>query len=461
MQKSDHGGLRPIAVEPQFKLGAEAEVALDLIDSDCPMLFVLGRAGTGKTTLVRRLRMRPGADKMVILAPTGIAAINAGGQTIHSFFRLPPRLLDPENIQITRSNKLWRKIDRIVIDEVSMVRVDLIDAMDVILRRARGDERPFGGVQMIFVGDFLQLPPVTPGPEGEMLRQLGYASPYAFSARAVSDLGGEVGARYIALDTVHRQKDPKFIEILGKLRAGRHVGDALQALNDRCVGPHRDGAMPMLLTGTNARATRYNSEGLRSIHEEPKIYGGITTGTLEKERGRLPVPESLELKTGARVMAVKNDPGGRWVNGSLGTVWAVRDRKVRVRFDHDAVIAEVEPQTWESFKYDWDEDTKRVESEVVGSFKQIPLILAWAATIHKAQGLTLDDVRVDLEGGAFASGQAYVAISRARSLEGLSLTRPLRPNDFHLDPVLVEFDRWAISDANPTYMRGMPESPIQ
>ncbi|MBZ0215095.1 MAG: AAA family ATPase [Fimbriimonadaceae bacterium] len=450
MPESDHGGLRPLTA-PEIDLGPEARAALGLIGSDCPMLFILGRAGTGKTTLVRYLRNLPGADKMVVLAPTGIAAINAGGQTIHSFFRLPPRLLDPENIQITRSNKLWRKVDRIVIDEVSMVRVDMIDAMDVILRRARRDERPFGGVQMIFVGDFLQLPPVTPGPESEMLRQLGYASPFAFSARAVCGVGAETGARYIALDTVHRQKDPEFIEILGKLRSGRNIGDALQRLNDRCVGPHRETALPMLLTGTNARATRYNLEGLRAIGEESMVYGGVTTGTLEKERGRLPVPETLELKPGARVMAVKNDPGGRWVNGSLGTVWAVEDRKVRVRFDHDPVIADVEPQTWESFRYEWDEEANRVKAEIVGSFKQIPLILAWAATIHKAQGLTLEDVRVDLEGGAFASGQAYVAISRARSLEGLSLTRPLRPNDFRIDPMLAEFDRWAISGDNPTY----------
>ena len=344
--------------------------------------------------------------------------------------------------------KLWRKVDRIVIDEVSMVRVDLIDAMDVILRRIRRDERPFGGVQMIFVGDFLQLPPVTPDQEGEMLRQLGYTSPFAFSARAVAD----IGARYITLDKVHRQTDPLFIDILGKLRAGRNVGDALQTLNERCVGLHREGAAPMLLTGTNARATRYNLEGLRGISEDVTVYDGITAGTLEKERGRLPVPEALELKTGARVMAVKNDPGGRFVNGSLGTVWEVKKRKVRVRFDDDPVIAEVEAQSWESFRYKWDEKEKRIESEVVGSYKQIPLILAWAATIHKAQGLTLDDVRIDLEGGAFASGQAYVAISRARSLEGLSLTRALSPYDFLVDPTLAEFDRWAISDANPTYM---------
>ncbi len=447
MQASDHGGLRPTPV-PGSELGPEAHAALRLIDTDCPMLFVLGRAGTGKTTLVRHLRKRPGAETMVILAPTGIAAINAGGQTIHSFFRLPPRLIDPDNIQITRSNKLWRKVDRIVIDEVSMVRVDLIDAMDAILRRARRDERPFGGVQMIFVGDFLQLPPVTPGPEAEMLRQLGYASPYAFSARAVAD----AGARTINLDTVYRQSDPEFIEVLGRLRAGRNVGDALEVLNSRCVGSHRAGAAPMLLTGTNARATRYNAEGLRTIAKEARVYDGISTGTLEKERGRLPVPEMLELKAGARVMAVKNDPGGRWVNGSLGTVWEILKRKVRVLFDHDPVIAEVEAQTWESFRYSWVEEENRVESEVVGSFKQIPLILAWAATIHKAQGLTLDDVRIDLEGGAFASGQAYVAISRARSMEGLSLTRPLRPNDFLVDPVLAEFDRWALSEENPTFL---------
>lgn len=424
-------------IEKQYANEPAAHEALQAINSGTGCVFVLGRAGTGKTTLVRHIMQSGDGVNQVVLAPTGIAAINVQGQTIHSFFRLPPRLLDRDNLDTSRPNRLWTRIERIIIDEISMVRVDVMDAMDAILRKARGDDRPFGGVQMVFVGDFLQLPPVVPSQEAEMLFQLGYRSPYCFSAKSLDS----VEASHVVLPTVHRQSDAYFVELLGKLRDADEVENAVAELNACCVRPHRQDAEPIMLTGTNARTNHYNQRGLDRIDSKPMEYIAGFAGTFDHRTDRLPAPDVLVLKPGARVMALKNDLKGRWVNGSRGTITRLEPDRVWMRLDNEDNDVEIEPLTWENVRYTWDEANKKVVSEVRGTFRQIPLNLAWAATIHKAQGLTLDDVRVDLEGGAFASGQAYVAISRARSLDGLSFSRPLRPTDVFIDPLLLEFDR--------------------
>lgn len=427
---------------PDYETEPGVQEALAALDSGAQAVFILGRAGTGKTTLIQHIMKSRDATRQVVLAPTGIAALNVGGQTIHSFFYLPPRLLDEQALKDKRPKRLWKTINRIIIDEVSMVRVDVLDAIDFRLRQARQDERPFGGVQMILVGDFLQLPPVVPRAESEMLARLGYGSPYAFSARSIAELD----AAFIHLPTVRRQLDPKFIALLGSLRDGQNLEAAIAELNEKCCRAHRSDATPMLLTGSNARADHYNQAGLKAIDAPEISYQAKLTGTFDKQRNRLPAAELLTLKPGARVMALKNDskPGARrWVNGSVGTVEQLTSDRAWVRFDHTGAVDEVERQTWESIRYNWNEKTKSVETEVIGRFVQIPLSLAWAATIHKAQGLSLDDVRIDLEGGAFASGQAYVAVSRVRSLEGLSLARPLRPSDFFVDQMLLDFEQWS------------------
>jgi len=300
--------------EPDFADEPEAQEALKAIDSGADCIFILGRAGTGKTTLVRYIMQSRGDTKQVVLAPTGIAAINVQGQTIHSFFRLPPRLLDRNNLDPSRPNRLWRHIERIIIDEVSMVRADVMDAMDAVLRHARKDNRPFGGVQMVFVGDFLQLPPVVPPQEAEMLFQMDYHSPYCFSAKSLT----EVHPTYFRLPTVRRQTDPFFIELLGKLRDANEVDNAVAELNKLCAGPHRVDSEPMLLTGTNARANRYNQVGLEAIVDEPTEYVARTTGTFDQRADRLPAPETLVLKPGARVMALKNDPKRRMIRKVAG-----------------------------------------------------------------------------------------------------------------------------------------------
>jgi len=416
----------------------DVQSVIEAVDSGAPLVFILGRAGTGKTTLIKHIIARDKDTAQVVLAPTGVAALNARGQTIHSFFRLPTRVLDEEALSQKRSNKLWRKIDRVIIDEISMVRVDVLDAIDFVLKRARRDPRPFGGVQLVLVGDFLQLPPVAPRKEAEMLSHMGYSSPFVFSANIVQNSS----PKFVRLTTVHRQTDPYFVDILSLIRDRVNLDVALSELNKACFQNHRPMRKPMILTGTNARASHYNEAGLRAIELDAKTFTGKATGTFELKQGRPPAPEHLALKPGARVMAIKNDPQGRWVNGSLGTVKSLAPNHVSVIFDIDGKARKVERASWENIRYQWDAGQEKIEADVVGAYSQFPLILAWAATIHKAQGLTLDDVRVDLERGAFASGQTYVAISRARTMAGLSFTRALRPSDIIVDQVLTEFEHW-------------------
>lgn len=436
---------RPEAKRPTFRrdeayeASPEVREALAAIDGGAPVVLVTGRAGTGKTKLVRYLRERPGGERQAVVAPTGIAALNAQAQTIHSFFHLPPIVLDARRLPEGRPfGDLFRRMTRLVIDEISMVRVDLIDAIDARLRAARKDERPFGGVQVVMVGDFLQLPPVVERRDHSLLSGLGYRTPFAFSARALE----RTPVTSVALNRVYRQDEQDFIEILGWIRTGDRLDEAMRLLNERCVGPHRAGRQPLLLTPTRGAAERYNQDGLRALPSPSAVFEGRIEGKLEIDRDRLPVPERLELRVGARVMAVKNDLQGRWVNGSLGTIVHMGDGQVSVRFDQDGSIHQVARAEWEKIRQEWDESTQRIESRRVGAYSQIPLIHAWAITIHKAQGLTLDDVRLDLGRGAFAPGQVYVGLSRVRSLAGLSLARPLGPTDIKADPMLLAFTDW-------------------
>ena len=413
--------------------------ALAAIDAGAPVVLVVGRAGTGKTRLVRYLRERPGGERQAVVAPTAIAALNAQAQTIHSFFKLPPLLLDAKALPDERRfGVLYRRMQRLVIDEISMVRVDLIDAIDARLRAIRGSDRPFGGVQIVMVGDFLQLPPVVENDHRPLLHGLGYRTPYAFSARALE----QVPVTTVSLEHVYRQDERDFIKILSQIRLGEGIPEAVTLLNKRCVGPHRTAAQPLLLTPTKAAAERYNQRGLNALPSDPVIFRAEITGRLEIDRDRLPVPEHLELKVGARVMAMKNDPEGRWYNGSLGTVKSIDEGGVSVRFDRSGDEHLVAGAEWTKVRQEWNEESQSIENRQVGAYWQIPLIPAWAITIHKAQGLTLDDVRLDLGSGAFAPGQVYVALSRVRTLAGLSLARPLRPTEVQADPMLLGFMEW-------------------
>ncbi|WP_051279808.1 ATP-dependent DNA helicase [Hellea balneolensis] len=400
-----------------------AHILQQLRSNDPSPILITGEAGTGKSTLVNYIKTHGDFANTAVLAPTGVAALNIGGQTLHSFFRFPFQPIDENALADQRRNRLWKKVKLIIIDEISMVRADMLDGMDIILRKAQDSRLPFGGCRVLLVGDFYQLPPVIPAQEKAILVQMGYEGPYAYNANVLENYPPV----HFELSKVYRQRDARFVEILSNLRLAQNVEKAVETLNGICVKPHREGHTPVLLTSTNAIANRYNKEGLANLTSTPLDYDSVTKGRFNEKRA--PVPPKLTLKKGARIMAVRNDPLKRWVNGSLGTITDLTKNEVYVRFDSGPAIRKIEAATWESINYKWNEVEQKMEEEASATFEQMPLILAWAVTIHKAQGLTLSDVRVDMGRGAFAPGQAYVALSRAQTLDGLSLTTPLRPSD--------------------------------
>lgn len=418
-----------------FEETREISDILEAVEQKLSPIFVMGKAGTGKSTLIKHIKNSGRFKKVVVVAPTGVAALNAGGQTIHSFFYLPPRIIDPRALEMRYKNKLWKRAEIIIIDEVSMVRPDVIDAIDHVLRTARNSREPFGGACVLFFGDFLQLPPIVPNQDAEILYQMGYRAPYALNAHVFKN----ASPHFMGLNKVYRQKDEDFLALLSNIRTGAYLDQTLEVLNEECAGPHRAGHVPILLTGTNATANRYNRDEMTKLSEKAALFTAKSVGKFDAAKLRPPAPEKLELKIGARVIALRNDQTRRWVNGSLGTVTRLSSDSVHVQFDHRDYPLEIKKMVWENIKYTWDQKTEQVKSDVIGAYTQIPLGLAWAMTIHKAQGLTLDDVRIDLEGGSFSSGQTYVALSRARTLAGLSFSQNLRAKDIIVDYNLINW----------------------
>ncbi|MEM5518879.1 AAA family ATPase [Henriciella sp. AS95] len=407
-------------------------------------LFLTGRAGTGKTTMLRRFLAEAG-ENTVVLAPTGVAAMNAGGQTIHSFFKFPPRLIEPTDVKRLRGVRLIKAIETMIIDEISMVRSDMLDAIDKSLQLNRGSKRPFGGVRMILSGDLHQLPPVARGPEAEILHER-YGGHYFFNAPGFKDAEFAL----LALKHVFRQEDPRFLALLGAMRQGRLLPTDERLLQSVVSSRSAVEASEthVVLTPNNANAFRINQARLEELPGKPHSLAAKIQGTFDEKS--YPTEADLELKEGARVMLIKNDPEGRWVNGSLATVDSFKGDNVRVELDGH--IYEIEPAAWEKYKYELDPETKKVSREVVGTFKQVPLRLAYAVTIHKAQGLTLDKVFIDFDRGMFAHGQAYVAFSRARSLEGLEISRALRPRDLVMDRNAFAFGKLETIEENDAYL---------
>ncbi len=396
-------------------------------------LFLTGRAGTGKTTLLRRVLAEAG-ERTVVLAPTGVAAMNAGGQTLHSFFKLPPRLIEPGDVRRLRNVRLVKALETVIIDEVSMVRADMLDAVDRSLKLNRGSKRPFGGVRIILSGDLHQLPPVVRGEEADILRQR-YGGAYFFSAPGFR----EGDFTLLALKHVFRQSDPKFLALLGALRQGRLTLPDAALIASRVTGRSAIEASEthIVLTPNNAKANRINDARLGELVTRQRTFEAKVDGQFDE--ASYPTDADLVLKEGARIMLIRNDPEGRWVNGSIGQVEGFTERGVIVSLDGRA--HEIEAVAWEKYRYDVDAGSDKVKRNVVGTFRQVPLRLAYAVTIHKAQGLTLDKVYLDLDRGLFAHGQAYVALSRARALEGLELSRALRPGDIVIDRSAFAFGR--------------------
>ncbi|HUJ36441.1 MAG TPA: AAA family ATPase [Hyphomicrobium sp.] len=411
----------------------EFQTAVDFAQHEEGHLFVTGRAGTGKSTLLRAMREMI-TQEAVVLAPTGLAAVNVGGQTIHSFFGFPPRLIRPDDIRRSRNGRLMRRLKAIIIDEVSMVRSDLMWAIDQSLRTNRGRPREaFGGVRLLLFGDLHQLPPVVQGGEVAEHLESEHGGPFFFQVPSLMD---GAGTSLIELERVFRQNDETLLGVLNRVRDGEATEDDLAILNERthAIRTLGEGDAYVILTPTNAAAQRINMAYLEALPGNVTPYEAGISG--EFGDSAHPTDATLLLKVGAKVILLRNDPDKRWVNGSIARI--ARLEKSRVWIEIDGKVHEIEPASWEARRYAFDQAAEKIEEKVTGTFRQFPLRLAWALTIHKSQGLTLDRVYIDLGRGTFAHGQAYVALSRCRSLEGLALARPLRPSD-------ILFDRSAMS----------------
>jgi ATP-dependent DNA helicase PIF1 len=416
-----------------IEVNRELQMAFDAVTRGRQIVFVTGGAGTGKSTFIHELRARFPEKQSVVLAPTGVAALNAGGQTIHSFCRLPPRLVTPQDIRKAKDPSLVEKLDMVIIDEISMVRADVLDGVDAFLRVNRGSTLPFGGVQMVLVGDLFQLPPVVTPKDGPELRER-YASPHFFSANCLK------GLKFfpVELQIVYRQRDNTFARLLSHLRDGVGAAEAVAQLNSQCAGRELKGQHLILVPTREAAATE-NDARLAGLPGTPRTYDAVCEGTFEAAGpDRLPAPKQLVLKRGAQVMFVRNDSERRWVNGTIGIVKNLSDTSILVRVDNGEAH-EVEIIEWEDINYALDEKTNAVVEEVAGVYRQFPLMPAWAVTIHKAQGLTLERVMVDLARGAFADGQVYVALSRCQSMEGLSLKRSVRVSEVRCSEAARDF----------------------
>jgi ATP-dependent DNA helicase PIF1 len=427
--------------EKKLELTPEFQKTLDLLENTDRSVFITGRAGTGKSTLLDYFRNNT-KKNVVVLAPTGVAALNVQGQTIHSFFQfLPDITVDKVKNLAGNKRQLLQNLDTIIIDEISMVRADLLDCVDMALRLNRDfPELPFGGLQMVMIGDLYQLPPVVTGNERPVFTH-HYNSPYFFSARAFQDENFQ--PEFIELEKVFRQKEADFLELLNAIRNRSVTEEQLARLNSRCqpdFEPEED-EFYITLTSTNEAADCLNQQRLDRLPGQPHHYRGEIDG--EFDRASLPTSESLVLKEGAQVMLLNNDVYDRWVNGTIGRVEEIirvpeKPDVIMVRLQDDNLV-DVVPHQWEIFHFEFERKKKKIISRVVGTFTQYPLRLAWAVTIHKSQGKTFDRVIVDIGSGTFAPGQVYVALSRCTSFEGLILKKPIKKKHILMDYRVVRF----------------------
>ena len=417
-------------------LSHEFSGILDQLEYTDDHLFVTGKAGTGKSTLLQIFRNTT-KKRVVVLAPTGIAALNVKGQTIHSFFGFPPRLINKSEIEIRKFNKVYKNLDMIIIDEISMVRADIIDNIDYFLRINRNINAPFGGVQMIFFGDLFQLPPIISSIVEREYFRTTYYTPYFFSARVIS----EISMKMVELIHVYRQEERYFINLLDSIRTNSLDYDDFMFINQRHQATPEDDDYYITLCSRNDIANKINENELKAIQSPVFEFQASVAGEFNPQL--FPTEYKLNLKTGAQVMFVKNDLQKQFVNGTIGIIDQLTGDTIKVRIQENTEsekIIDVDRQEWEILKYEMDQQKPgNISTKVIGTFKQYPLKLAWAITIHKSQGKTFDKVIIDMGSGAFESGQTYVALSRCRTLDGIILKQPLRNRDIIVDERVTEY----------------------
>lgn len=421
-----------------LELSEDFQFALDLMEKTKKNLFITGRAGTGKSTLLHLFRNTT-RKKVVVLAPTGIAALNVAGQTIHSFFGFPAKLIPQQDIKKRRDRRLYERMEVLIIDEISMVRADLLDNIDYFLRINRSVNEPFGGLQVIFFGDLFQLPPVVTSQEEQIYFRTTYETPFFFSANVLLDLNFEMET--LELRRVYRQEARRFVRLLDAVRLNKLDWDDLEELNERHEPDFEGDDLYITLSTRNDIADKLNERKLNDIAAREMVYAAATDGDFDPRQ--YPTEAQLRLRIGAQVMFIKNDQKREFVNGTIGKVVNLELDKIEVQIEDregNPKKITVEPFTWNILRYKINENnTQNIETETIGSFKQYPLKLAWAMTIHKSQGKTFDRIMIDLGSGAFEHGQTYVALSRCRTLEGIVLKQKIRPQDVRVDERIIEF----------------------
>ena len=425
----------------------EFQNAWSLINHTNQSIFLTGKAGTGKSTFLKYICAHT-RKRYVVLAPTGIAAVNVGGVTMHSFFKMPFKPLLPDDPDYTPRKirqtmrlprekvKLMKELDLIIIDEISMVRSDMIDFMDRVLRIFSENMRePFGGKQLLLVGDIFQLEPVVTSDMKEILRRY-YKNFFFFNANAFA----QVKLVPIELRKIYRQTDSEFISLLDRVRVNKATKHDLQLINSRCMPLFADDNDQMVMTLASRRDTvdSINEEHMNALPTKEYTFVGEVEGVFPAQN--LPTASTLAIKEGAQVMFIRNDKEGRWINGTLARVCSVDEERIMVELE-DGSVYNLEPETWENMQYAYDEEKKVVIENVLGTFTQFPIKPAWALTIHKSQGLTFNRIVIDFGGGAFSSGQTYVALSRCTSLEGIVMLRPIDERDIIVNTNVVEFSR--------------------